>query len=695
MWANDLIISYSWWSIIPVLATGLAFAGILYFYNRKNKLSNALTVILFIVRFLSVSLLAFLLLSPYFKSNIKHIEKPVIIVGIDNSASMIQTGDSLYYKNEFQQQLTNTLALLGENAEVVPFLFGNEITAGDKPDFSDGNSDYGAFFDFVNSAWTGENTGLILLIGDGNYNAGFDPVYVAQNLQMPVISVAMGDTSEKADASIKEIRMNNTAFLNDIVPVEITFEATKLMGQQLHLTVSGFGKTSYSQNYPVKTTRVTQTVTVPIEAADAGKHRIQIVIDDFEGELNTDNNTRNIFLDVIESKQKVLLLAFSPHPDVAAIHQTLKTNKNLEVTIAYIPDFKGNPSDFDLVILHQLPAKGHGASGVLDQISNAHLPTLFILGNQSEVSVFNRYFGGLKILSTANRTDEAIAQFNPAFNLFTVSGEDQKEFSLFPPLSVPLGSYQTNPSSIIFCTQTIKGFATDLPLVLFYQTPERKTSAITGEGLWRWRMYDYLKTGNYNAFNTFLNKSVQFLISKTDRRPFKIIVRDDFRIFDPVVLRAECFNASFEQINSEEIPLTLINESGEQFQYLFSAEGAGYKLDLGHLPEGIYRYTSTANCQGKNWTETGEFVVTGMMAETMITRANHRILYQLAELHDGAVIYPNQLDKIAQLVKNKNLKSSINYETKLVELESMPAIFILLVFLLSFEWFIRKYFGTY
>ena len=695
MWANDLIISYSWWSIIPVLATGLAFAAILYFYNRKNKLSTSITVILFIVRFLSVSLLAFLLLSPYLKSNIKHIEKPIIIVGIDNSASMIQTGDSLYYKNEFQPQLTNTLTLLGENAEVVSFLFGNEITAGDKPDFSDGKSDYGAFFDFVNSAWSGENTGLILLIGDGNYNAGFDPAYVAQNLQLPVISVAMGDTSEKADASIKEIRMNNTAFLNDIVPVEITFEATKLMGQQLHLTVSGFGKTSYSQNYPVKSMRVTQTVTVPIEADKAGKHRIKIVIDDFDGELNTDNNTRNIFLDVIESKQKVLLLAFSPHPDVAAIHQTLKTNKNLEVTTAYIPDFKGNPSDFDLVILHQLPAKGHGVSGVLELISKANLSTLFILGNQSEVSVFNRSFGGLNILSTANRTDEAIAQINPAFNLFTFSGEDQKEFNQFPPLSVPLGSYQTNPSSIIFCTQTIKGFATDLPMVLFYQTPERKTGAITGEGLWRWRMYDYLKTGSYNTFNTFLNKSVQFLISKTDRRPFKIIVRDDFRIFDPVVLRAECFNASYEQINSEEVPLTLINESGEHFQYLFSAEGAGYKLDLGHLPEGIYRYTSTANCQGKNWTETGEFVVTGMLSETMITRANHRVLYQLAELHEGAVIYPNQLDQIAQLVKSKNLKSSIGYETKLVELESMPAIFILLVFLLSFEWFIRKYFGTY
>ena len=40
MWANDLIISYSWWSLLLVLAAGLLYAGLLYFKNKNNKLSK-------------------------------------------------------------------------------------------------------------------------------------------------------------------------------------------------------------------------------------------------------------------------------------------------------------------------------------------------------------------------------------------------------------------------------------------------------------------------------------------------------------------------------------------------------------------------------------------------------------------------------------------------------------------------------
>ncbi|MFA5417907.1 MAG: hypothetical protein WC341_05560 [Bacteroidales bacterium] len=695
MWPTDLIISYSWWNIIPVLATGLIFAGILYFFNKKNKLSRFLTVVLFITRFIVVSTIAFLLLSPFLKSRISHIENPIVIVGIDNSASILQTDDSAYYKNEFQSKLKNVLNKLGETVEVVPYLFGGEIKSGDTPDFLDGKSDYGAFFGFVKSAWSGENTGLILLVGDGNYNTGFDPVYTTQNLRIPIMAVALGDTTEKTDANIKEIRLNSTAFLDDLVPMEVTFEATRLMGQQLQLTAVGFGKTLYSQIFTIRSEHFTQTITIPVEAVKPGKQRIHIEIGPLQGEKNILNNARNVFLNVVEDKQKILLLAFSPHPDIAALNQSLKANKNFEVTTAYIQDFMENPSNYNLIILHQLPAKNKPVKALLDQIASANIPTLFILGNQSDITGFNNSFGGLSILSTADKTEEAFASVDPAFSLFAFSGDDQKEFNQFPPLTVPLGSYQVNPSSYLFSTQNIKGFASDIPLVLFYQNPERKTGAIVGEGIWRWRMYNFLKTGDFSTFNTFINKSVQYLIAKTDRRPFRVIAQDEFSIFDQVVLQATCYNASFEPVTTEEIPLTLTNESGERFQYLFSPNETGYTLDIGILPEGIYRYSSTVHCQGKQFTEAGEFVVSGISSEAMNTQANHRTLYHLATATNGSMIYPDQIDGIPTWVDQRNLKSSISYEEKLIELESLPLLFLLIVLLLSFEWFMRKYFGTY
>ena len=695
MWATDLIISNSWWSVIPVLATGLVYAAILYVNNAKNKLNKGLTITLFIVRFLSVSLLAFLLLSPYLKSNVSHIEKPILLIGIDNSASILQYADSVYYQNGFQKKLNEVLAQLDDKVEIRSYLFGSEIKHGTQPDFTNGKSDYGAFFDFVNSAWTGTNTGLILLTGDGNYNSGFDPVYLAKNIQIPIFAFAMGDTTDHVDAAIKEIRMNKTAFLDDVVPVEITFITSQLKDRQVNLTVKGLGKTIFSENFLIKTDRSTTSIAVLVEANKVGKHRLQIEINPLPGELNLINNKRNTYMEVIENKQKILLLAYSPHPDISAINQGLKTNKNFEVTTSYLDDFKDNITDYDLVILHQLPSKTKLATQLLDKIKNEGVAVLYILGNQSDIPAFNNYFGGLNILASANANEEAIAVIKPAFGLFTFDRENQKTIDKLPPLSVPLGSYQVNPSSFIFCTQTIKGFESKFPMVLFYQNQESKSGAITGEGLWRWRIYNYLQSGDYNTFDTFLNKSAQYLISKTDRRPFRILASDEYSIFDPIILRAESFNANFELVNSEDVTLKLTNEDGEQFQYLFSPVDKNYKLELGLLPEGVYQYMANTNYMGKNLSEKGEFIVTGISREFMDNKANHRTLYQLAGLHNGSVLYPNEVDQLIPLVDELNLKNTVKYEIKLIEMESLPLLFLLIILLLSFEWFIRKFFGTY
>lgn len=695
MWANNLIISYSWWSIVLVLITGLFFAGILYIYNKKNKLSKGLTAMLFTVRFIAISLIAFLLLSPFIKTRIRSIEKPVIIVGLDNSASIISSNDSIQYKTSFKESFEANLELLKKEYDVKSYLFGQQVTTGNVPQYTDGRSNYGDFIGFVNSAWSDANTGMLLLVGDGSYNTGFDPVFAAEKLTFPIVSIAMGDTLEQVDASILEVRMNPTAFLDDVVPIEITYSASKLKNKSIQLSVVGFGKTLYSENIFIKTNKQVSSITVPITTNRTGKQRIEISIQPIVNETNINNNQQNKYLDVIESKQKILLLAFVPHPDISAISQSLKTNKNYEITTTYINDFTGNITDYDLVILHQLPAVKNPAARFLKSLEESKTPTLFVLGNQSNLESFNRQFSGVNISSASNRKEQATALINPLFKLFTLSGIDQELLVELPPLTVPLGSYQVNPNASVFSYQDVQGFRSDFPMIIFYQDAEQKTGAILGEGIWRWRMHNFVQENNYLTFDTFIRKSIQYLINRNDQRPFQVFAQDEYVIFDPIVLKAECFNESHELVNTSEIPLTLLNEAGEQFQYLFSPKKDSYALDLGTLPEGIYRYTSTAECQGKNMTESGEFVVTGSTLENRDLKANHRLLYQLAEMNGGRVLYPDNLNSLKKTVDDLGLKSRIDYEIKLIDLGTLPYILIAIFLLLSLEWFLRKYFGTY
>ncbi len=94
--------------------------------TRANKIGRFWTTILFIFRFLSVFLLAALLLSPYFKTREKFVEKPIVVLGYDNSQSIVLGRDSAFYKTTFSQQWHNIPSLIGEDYNTETYLFGSQ-----------------------------------------------------------------------------------------------------------------------------------------------------------------------------------------------------------------------------------------------------------------------------------------------------------------------------------------------------------------------------------------------------------------------------------------------------------------------------------------------------------------------------------------------------------------------------------------
>jgi hypothetical protein len=85
-----------------------------------------------------------------------------------------------------------------------------------------------------------------------------------------------------------------------------------------------------------------------------------------------------------------------------------------------------------------------------------------------------------------------------------------------------------------------------------------------------------------------------------------------------------------------------------------------------------------------------------LQLEEMRTRAEHQVLYQLANQHGGAMHHLADLDKIASEIDSKNQLKPILYDTFITESAiNLKWIFFLLLALISVEWFIRKYLGGY
>jgi len=649
-----------------------------------------------VFRFLSVSVLTFLLLSPTIKTKRKQIERPIVIIAQDNSKSILINKDSLYYLDSMAYNIRILSRELSKNSDIDSFLFGKSVIEGESPQYTDNTSNYSNLFTHIKQNYSGLNVGALILIGDGINNNGIDPIYASSDISFPIFTVALGDTSKMLDSKIDDIRYNSIVYSGDIFSLEVSLSASLMKGNSTTIKLLENNKTISEEKMVFSSNNYRKSVKFDIEASIAGKHRYKVVVEPSSGEISIENNVRNIFIDVLDSRQQILILAYAPHPDIGAIRQSLVKNKNFQVDVAYIGGFNNDITRYDLVVLHQLPANKNSGSNILNKLEEHETPMLFVLGDESNLLTFNKYFKGLNILSTVGSKVNARFDYNNLFSYFSFSNEYASELLTLPPLRAPLGNYQLSMGAEVFGWQVVNGILTGFPLVTYYNNIGIKSGVISGEGLWLWRIHNQLLYGNSNAVDAFINKSAMFLIADTDKRHFKIQSKGVYDSNEDVVINAELYNKALEPNNSSEVKLSLTNEIGERYNFVFSPFEDYYKLNLNKLPVGIYRYSANVRLGTDDYDSNGEFIVQQLDNESRFLNANHRLLSQIATEHGGAMYYPSEIDSLLIDINSLNsMTSRVYYDYKFTQLNSLIYLLLGLLFLLSFEWFMRKYFGNY
>ena len=180
------------------------------------------------LRFLSFFFISFLLLSPLLKNLKKITREPLVIVAWDNSSSVFANTDSLTLSNVLHTLQNQFNQELGAQFTLVEYTFGEEAVRNDNFNFSEKKSHYGQMLIEVNNNHFNENLGALVVIGDGNYNQGRNPVNLLSEISFPVYTIGLGDTSEVVDSRIEYIRANRTAFKGNYFPIEVDVHFSNL-----------------------------------------------------------------------------------------------------------------------------------------------------------------------------------------------------------------------------------------------------------------------------------------------------------------------------------------------------------------------------------------------------------------------------------------------------------------------------------
>jgi hypothetical protein len=693
----------SWLIIFCLLLSG-GYAAALYFREKKNEFAFFLKILLGTIRFIAVFLISFMLLSPFFRSISKDKEKPVIIVAVDNSQSVLLNADSGAYKSSFLQDADRLAAKLGSVGEVRQYIFGNKLeqlkqdgSFSENVEYKERVTDISGMIGELGNLYTNLNVGALILASDGIYNTGANPLYQAREWPFPVYTVALGDTSSRKDLILAKVNFNRMVFLNNKFPVEVVLRANSATGSMSRIRIFQGETLLHSQDFNVDKNDFTQTFGFVLDAKRSGLQKIVIAVDPVDGELSTANNRKEIFIEVLDARSKVLLIAGAPHPDISALNQAITSNMNYEVEEVLLDDFKGKVEDYSMVILNQLPAVNEPADALLRSIKDKKVPALFILGSQSDFARFNQWNDGLKLTTSPKPAfDEAVPFVSQGFTAFSLSDNTLSWLSDLPPLIAPLGDYKVSNAARVLLKQRIGSIETSRPMILFNETLDGRSGVICGEGMWKWRIYNYARTKDHLAFNELVNKMVQYLSLKEQKKNFRVYNQTDFRETDPVIFDAEVYDESYELTVEPEAEIEIKNEDGRQFPFVFNKSGNSYHLDAGSFPPGNYTYQAKAVFGSNTYSATGQFSVTAIDLEALNTVADHHLLYQLAQSGGGKMYFPSELDNLASDISSREDIRPVTYTHKKFEdLLNKGWLFALILGLLTLEWFLRKRAGSY
>jgi hypothetical protein len=697
---GNLQLEYSTGFIILCGLLALGLSLFLYFKDSRWKDKAAyIPIVLGLIRFGATFLLSFLLLSPYLTYFDQRTESPLLLLAVDNSESIQSTPDSTL--QQFKVAVDQWESRFS-NYELEILSLGESVKPLDSLSFDEQQTNLSALMDYIDNQYAGRTVGALVIASDGLYNVGQNPMYSTNQFSCPIYTLGLGDTTKRRDALVKQIFHNDIVYLGDQFLLQVDIEAEQMNGLTSKVQLLRKRNDQFQLVEEKAITyeggRFFTTVEFKVAPNQAGLQQYKVQLSQQNAEASFQNNSKDFYIEVIDGRQKILIASAQPHPDLTALRQILTQYGNYEIELKLLQQATPNvvPEQYDLLILHQLPSQRVNQRLQKVLLENQQ-PKLFLLGKQADLTSLNRIQKLLQITPMNGSPNLVDAAFHNNFNAFQIDPSEAVRFENFPPMEAPFGKYAPTGNLQVLFHQRIGDLTTEYPLIAIGEERGVRIGFINGEGLWRWRLFDFMDDQEHNSLNTLVDQMIKYLSIKEDRRRFKLtpsarLINEN----ESISFRAELYNESFEPVTDEDITMTIRDEDNKEYNFLFSRAQDFYSLDAGFLAPGNYTYEAAVSRNGQNFKEEGSFSVEKIQLERYQTQANRDLLRTLSAASGGSYFEMDELEALSSEISDQQSLKDVLYTTARTQgFIDLKWIFWVLFALLASEWIARRLAGTY
>ena len=732
-------------AVIVVLLVLLAAAFIYFIYLRPRvRLSKGTTATLIALRAALLAVMVVLLLRPVVVVSSVIPRSSYVAMVIDDSVSMklqdvpggatrldtvkqalLNTGPDSFLNQLDKKFKTN---LYGFSGALTRLKDGNDL-------YGEGRtSDLAGALDETIKRSSGMPLSAVVIATDGASNVPRDLDGVLRELRardIPVFTVGVGNTSRPMDAELTRVNMPRRVLVGSRLNIETIVGLSGYGASKVLLSVREDGRAIKTEEVNLRGND-TQAVNLEITPATPGLHRYTVEVTPLDGELTIENNKQDSLVEVVEGPLRILHVEGEPRWELGKIRESIQPNeKNVTlVSLQRTGENKfyrqgiGNQTELangfpkteeELFSYHGLMI-GSVEAGFFSADELRSIESFVARRGGGLLAIGGRlaFDGGkykgttlddlLPVSLTGGPVDDAnsfapvyrpvltgAGQAHPITRLHEDRAANQKAWNELPQISVSQVLSNVKPgASVLLEARRVEGSGSQVaPLLVQQRYGRGQTLALTASDTWRWRMKMDSKN---NAHETFWRQMLRYLVSGTPQQVEIGTEKEVYSLDDTINIVSDIRDKRFNPVADANATARVTKPSGVvfdvplKFTTLNSVNTYAGEFRADELGQHRIELIGTSASLGQ-LSARSNMLVSDLNREYYNAAQNSDLLKRIAAETGGKYYAPAE----AQSLLDDLIYRQTPYSERVTkDLWDMPVNFMLIIGLLSAEWFLRK-----
>jgi uncharacterized membrane protein len=342
---GDFTFASPWPALFILGGVALVTIPALFTYGAARGDSQRIDrIVMAAIRLGLVGVLVFILFQPTLILTSVVPQRNFVGILIDDSQSMRIADEDGVARSDFVQSTfgaegSEMLDALSEKFTLRFFRFSRDasrLNSMNELTYSGTETDLGNAMVRAQEELAGVPISGLVVISDGADNSGealAESLLPLQAAGVPVYTVGLGEEELSPDVQVSRVELPRTVLVGTSLVVDVIVSHRGYTGRTVQLLVEDTGVLLASEDVTFERDGEPVVSRVRIEAEDAGPRLLRFRVSPQEGERVTENNARDVLVDVVNEAEKILYFEGEPRWEVKFLRRAVSEDDNLQVVV--------------------------------------------------------------------------------------------------------------------------------------------------------------------------------------------------------------------------------------------------------------------------------------------------------------------------------------------------------------------------